>query len=41
MKAVVDTVYGFSQLPEAYDKVGRCHASGKSVIDFEKAETGV
>lgn len=37
LKPVVDTVFGFDQVPDAYAKLKSGHARGKQVIDMTRA----
>lgn len=39
IRAVVDETFGFEQVPQAFDKMEKGHARGKTVIDVGKATT--
>lgn len=39
IRAVVDETFGFEQVPQAFDKLERGHARGKTVIDVGKDRT--
>lgn len=39
IRAVVDETFGFEQVPQAFDKLEKGHARGKTVIDVGKART--
>ncbi|KAL3086045.1 hypothetical protein niasHT_030469 [Heterodera trifolii] len=38
LRPVIDKVFPFSDLPKAYEKVGKMHGRGKTVVDFDETK---